>query len=105
MYLTAEQREIGKLNFLTALADLRGDFLQKSLEAESVSSHYFGFGKLEGEPIKVGIVGTGNEGCDAMIMQSPPEYVRFVAYHDIRPSQIARAPKKFETLYGAEQAK
>lgn len=105
MYLTAEQREIGKLNFLTALAELRGDFLEQSLAADSVSSHYFGFGKLDGEPVKAGIVGTGNEGCEAMIMQSPPDYLRYVAYHDIRPSQIERAPKKFETLYGKDEAK
>lgn len=104
MYLTPEQREIGKLNFLTALGELRTDFLEKSLVASSLGDHYFGFGKLDGRPVKAGIVGTGNEGCLAMIMQCPPEYLEYVAYHDIRPSQNNRAPKQFATLYGQEQA-
>lgn len=107
MYLTPEEREIGKLNFLSVLADLRGDFLEQSIApvGKGLGERYFEYGKLDGAPVRAGIVGTGNEGCEAMIMQSPPDYLRFVAYHDIRPSQIGRAPKKFETLYGPEEAK
>lgn len=104
MYLTAEQKEIGKLNFLTALGQIRGDFLRKSLEAPAIGPYYFGYSKVD-KPVKAGIVGTGNEGCEAMIQQSPPGALEFVAYHDIRPSQIERAPKYFEKLYGAEQGK
>ena len=104
MYLTAEQKEIGKQNFLAALGSLRRDFLAKSLDADSVGRYYFGYGKVD-KPVKAAIVGVGNEGCEAMIKQSSPAYLEFIAYHDIRPSQIERGPKYFNTLYGPEQGK
>ena len=107
MHLTQEQREIGKQNFLTILGEYRRDFLEKSLTAPSMSEYYFGYPKLDGKPVRAGIVGTrSNEGCAAMIEQSNPEYLRYVAFHDIRPSQIKRArDKAFTRIYGAEEAK
>lgn len=102
MYLTAEQREIGKRNFLACLGSLRGDFLTKSLSASRVGSYYFGYGAPPAKPVRAAIVGTGNEGCEAMIKQSPPEYLEFVAYHDIRPTQIERGRRYFQTLYGKD---
>lgn len=102
MYLTSDQREIGKQNFLAVLGQLRKDFLAKSLGADSPGRYYFGYGKVE-RPVRAGIVGVGNEGCEAMIKQSPPDYLRFVAYHDIRPTQITRGRRYLETIYGKDE--
>ncbi|QDU59556.1 Glucose--fructose oxidoreductase precursor [Planctomycetes bacterium Pan216] len=102
MHLEKEEIEVGKANFLEVLGSIRGDFLQKSLAASEVGPYYFGYEKVD-KPVKAGIVGTGNEGCEAMIKQSSPAYLEYVAYHDIRPTQIARGRKKFEQLYGKEQ--
>lgn len=102
MYLDEKQKEIGKQNFLTALGVVAGDFLRASLSSPDVGPHYFGYGKVD-KPVKAGIVGTGSEGCDAMIQQSSPAYLEFVAYHDIRPTQIERGRRTFQKLYGDEQ--
>lgn len=105
MYLTPEQREIGRQNFLSALGAARKDFLEKSLSAAAPGPFYFGYGGPPAKPVRAAIVGTGNEGCEAMIRQSPPAYLEYVAFHDIRPTQIERARKTFESVYGSEQAK
>lgn len=81
----------------------RRDFLRASVAAPAVGAAVFGYHKLSGEPVRAGLVGTGNEGCGAMINQSPPDYLQYVAYHDIRPSQIARGRKVFKKLYGPVQ--
>lgn len=104
MYLTTEQTEIGKINFLTALGKVRGDWLRKSLDHADPGNYYFGYEKVD-KPVKAGIVGTGDEGCQAMIEQSSPSYLEYIAYHDIRPTSIRRARNSFKTVYGEEQAK
>ena len=66
MNLDSKQTEIGKQNFLTALGSLQGDFLRGSLTAPAVGPYFFEYGTID-KPVKAGIVGTGNEGCQAMI--------------------------------------
>ena len=46
-------------------------------------------------PVKAAIIGTGDEGCQAMIRFHNRDYVNFIGYCDIRPSQQARAVKEF----------
>lgn len=104
MYLTTDQTEIGKINFLTALGTIRGDWLRKSLEHTDPGPYYFGYGTVD-KPVKAGIVGTGDEGCQALIEQSSPAYLEYVAYHDIRPTSVNRGRRTFAGLYGEEQAK
>lgn len=79
----------------------RRDFLRAGVAVPAIGAAYFGYEALRGSPVRAGIVGTGNEGCQAMIAQSPPDYLQYVAYHDIRPSQIARGRREFRKLYGA----
>lgn len=79
----------------------RRDFLRAGVAVPAIGAAYFGYEVLRGSPVRAGIVGTGNEGCQAMIAQSPPDYLQYVAYHDIRPSQIARGRREFRKLYGA----
>ena len=45
--------------------------------------------------VKAAIIGTGDEGCQAMIRSHNREYLDFIGYCDIRPSQQARAVKEF----------
>ena len=51
---------------------------------------YFGYEKLSGDPVKVGMIGTGDEG-NILITQHPPEYMDIVAIADIRPTNLQRA--------------
>lgn len=103
--VSREEFERGKRNFAVSLGLNRRDFLKAGMAVPAAGAFYFGYGALHGSPVRAGIVGTGNEGCDAMIKQSPPDYLQYVAYHDIRPSQIARAPKAFASVYGDAAAK
>lgn len=103
IYLSSQQREIGTQNFHTVLGEVRREFLHKSLEAENIGRYYFGYGKVD-KPVKAGIVGTGDEGCSAMIRQSSPDYLRYVGFFDIRPSQQERVKKQFKQLYGEKEA-
>lgn len=100
MELSREQIRKGRENFRIYTGVNRRDFLRAAVAAPTVGAVYFGYGKMTGAPVRAGIIGTGNEGCDAMIAQSPPDYLNYVAYHDIRPTNIARARRKFVELYG-----
>lgn len=97
MSLTAEQREVGKSNFYASIGDklTRREFLEGSLAAGVVSgaglgSFYFGYGKLTGDPVRVGVIGTGDEGS-VLIGAHTPSYLNVVAIADIRPYNIHRA--------------
>jgi predicted dehydrogenase len=78
----------------------RRDFVRASVAVPAGAALLFGYSAIKGRPVRAGIVGTGNEGCQAMIEQSPPAFLEYVAYHDIRPSQIARGRRAFSALYG-----
>lgn len=101
MQLSKQQFEQGRRNFQHSLGVNRRDFLRASIAVPAVGAAYFGYEQLQGSPVRAGIVGTGNEGCGAMILQSPPDYLQYVAYHDIRPSNIARGRRVFKDFYGA----
>src|SRR4051794_31951637 len=95
--LTAEERAIGKANFKTVSDDLltRREFMQGTTAALAVSGAgmgalYFGYKKLGGDPVRIGVIGTGDEGS-VLIGAHNPEYVDIVAISDIRPYNIYRA--------------
>ncbi len=97
MNLTPEEREIGKENFHAAIGDklTRREFLEGSIAAGVVSgaglgAFYFGYARSLGDPVRVGIIGTGDEG-GVLIGALSPEYVQVVAIADIRPYNIHRA--------------
>ena len=46
-------------------------------------------------PVKAAIIGTGDEGCQAMIRSHNRDYLNFIGFCDIRPSQQERAVKEF----------
>ena len=50
---------------------------------------YFGYQELKGDPVRVGFIGTGDEG-NVLISEHPPKYMEIVAIADIRPANIKR---------------
>ncbi len=95
MNLTPEQKEIGRGNYYEALGYSRRDFLKGTIAAGVTSgaglgAMYFGYGKSVDNPVRVGCIGTGDEG-NILIGALNPNYVEVVAIADIRPSSIHRA--------------
>lgn len=97
MNLTPEEKAVGKANFQAAIGSehTRRDFLKGSLLAAAgtgagLGSFYFGYGKSVGNPVRVGFIGTGDEG-GVLIGAHTPDYLQCVAIADIRPYNIHRA--------------
>ena len=92
MQLTAEQKQIGRDNYHEATVGLSRRAFLKGTAATGVGlgAGYFGYKELEGGPIKVGFIGTGDEGS-VLITQHPTKYMDIVAIADIRPSNRKRA--------------
>ena len=95
MNLTEQQKAIGKENFTDAIGITRRDFLTGTVAAGVASgaglgSIYFGYGKSVGDPLRVGVLGTGDEGS-VLLGAHNPEYMNVVAIADIRPYNVFRA--------------
>lgn len=91
MHLTPEQEQIGKDNFNEAVGFTRRSFLKGAAAAvPGLGAAYFGYEKLQGNPVRTGFIGTGDEGS-ILITQHPPEYMDIVAIADIRPTNRERA--------------
>ncbi|MAG92369.1 MAG: dehydrogenase [Planctomycetaceae bacterium] len=89
--LTPEQIQIGKDNFNEAVNTSRRTFIKGAAAATTgLGALYFGYKELEGERVKVGFIGTGDEG-NVLITQHPPEYMNVVAIADLRPANRDRA--------------
>ena len=91
MQLSPIQKQIGKDNFNEAVGFTRRSLLKGAAGgAAGLGSLYFGYGELKGKPVRVGVIGTGDEG-GVLLTQHPPEYMDIVAVADIRPSNLKRA--------------
>ena len=95
MNLTEEQKTIGKENFADVINITRRDFLTGTLAAglatgAGLGSIYFGYGKSVGNPLRVGVLGTGDEGS-VLLGAHNPDYLNVVAIADIRPYNVFRA--------------
>src|SRR5580704_13578879 len=94
MKLTPEQEQLGKENFNESVSFTRRSFLSGAAAAvPTLGAAYFGYGAIQGSPVKVGFIGTGDEGS-VLLTQHPPEYMDIVAMADLRPWNRKRA------LYG-----
>jgi len=117
--LTTEQKEIGKANFERMVGQhglTRRDFMKGLLAGGAVlpvsAAVYFGYQKLQGKPVKTGLIGAGDEG-GVLVGDHNPEFLEFIAYSDIRPSNQERifagqanTPRKgFERIYGKDARK
>jgi len=97
MNLTPDEKAVGKENFQAVIgSDLtRRTFLKGGIAAGVVSgaglgAFYFGYGKSIPKPLRVGVLGTGDEG-NVLIGAITPEFVEVVAIADIRPYSVHRA--------------
>ncbi len=93
--LTPEERQLGKENYLDAVGFTRREFLVGSLtagigSAAAVGAMYFGYDPKLADPVRVGVIGTGDEG-NILIGALNPAFVQVVAIADIRPSSVHRA--------------
>ena len=94
MNLTPEEKEVGKGNYYDAIGHTRRDFLKTIAASGAVSgaglgAAYFGYSSVA-EPIRVGVIGTGDEGS-VLIGALNPEYVQVVAIADLREYNVHRA--------------
>ena len=95
MNLTEQQKQIGKENFADVVAITRRDFLGGAVAAglatgAGLGSIYFGYGKSVGDPLRVGVLGTGDEGS-VLLGAHNPDYLNVVAIADVRPYNVFRA--------------
>ncbi len=91
MYFKSNEKVIGKENFNTAVGSTRRDFLVGTVAAGTAAgATYFGYSKLTGDPVKVGFIGTGDEGS-VLLTQHPPEFMDIVAIADLREANRKRA--------------
>ena len=91
MQLTPEQKQLGKDNFNEAVGYSRRDWLKgAAATGTGLGAFYFGYEKLKGERVRVGFIGSGDEGS-VLLTQHPPEYMEIVAVADIRPTNLERA--------------
>src|SRR3954451_6567409 len=106
-YLTPEQRALGRENANRALGMTRRDMLKAAAAAPALGAFYFGYEKMDKPPVRAAIIGTGNEGCQAMIRDHNRDYLDMIGFCDIRPSQQERAVKEFSNhkQYGPADAK
>ena len=97
MDLTPEERAIGKENFLAAMASplLGRDFLETGIRKGIASGaglgpYYFGYDESLDEPVRVGVIGTGDEG-NVLLGAINPKFIEVKSIADIRPYSIYRA--------------
>ncbi len=76
--------DISRRNFLKAGA------LAAAVPAASLGAFYFGYSTVKGSPVRVAILGTGDEGS-VLLGAINPEYVQVTAIADIRPYNQFRA--------------
>jgi len=63
MQLTPEQKQLGKENFNEAVGFSRREFLTGlGAAGTGLGAAYFGYEKLKGERVRVGFIGSGDEG-------------------------------------------
>ena len=97
MDLTPEHKAIGKENFKAAIGSpvLRRSFLKEGIQKGIASGaglgpYYFGYGESIAEPLRVGVIGTGDEGS-VLIGAINPNFIQVKAIADIRPYSQFRA--------------
>lgn len=95
--LTPEQEQIGKDNFTTAVQTVRSGGVSRRDVLKGAAAGTLGLGaalagysELKGDPVRVGFIGTGDEG-NILMAQHPPEYMNIVAVADLRPENRERA--------------
>ena len=92
---TPEQKAAGKQDFLAACEANRREFLKTSVFAGvvaggSLGAFYFGYEAALPNPVRVGVIGTGDEGS-VLIGAINPAFIDVKSISDIRPYNVHRA--------------
>jgi predicted dehydrogenase len=97
MILSPEERAVGKLNFCAAIGSplLRREFLMEGIvddvaPGKGLGAMYFDYQASISEPVRVAVLGTGDEGS-VLIGALNPEFIEVRAIADIRPYNVYRA--------------
>jgi predicted dehydrogenase len=97
MFLTPENRAIGKENFCAAVGSklVRRKLLREAITKDVASGKglgplYFHYGTSVSEPVRVGVIGTGDEGS-VLLGAINPKYIQVKSIADIRPYNVWRA--------------
>jgi predicted dehydrogenase len=105
MVLNDVQRQVGKDNYADAVRISRRQVLTGALAIPTAAAMYWGYEKLGGEPVRIGVIGTGDQGNNGHILPMNPDYCRLVAFSDIRPSNVTRTWDNINQKFGAAAAK
>lgn len=100
MILNEQLRQIGKDNFGDALKLSRRELLPAMVTLPSVTAFYWGYSGLKGSPVRAALIGAGGQGR-SHIDSINPEYIKLVAFSDIRPSMQKKARISLESKYGS----
>lgn len=116
--LTADQKELGRANASSVMSELSRRGFMKSLAAGAggatvvTAASYFGYTGFGDKPVRAALIGAGDEG-GVLVGEHNPEFLRFVAVADIRPSNQKRIidgdpkvplRKGFKKVYGEHEA-
>lgn len=92
-----EEQEVGKVNFQAVIGSrlVRRDFLMGGIKKgvsrlKGLGAMYYGYDAKMSEPVRVGVLGTGDEGS-VLLGAINPDYVTVVSLADVRPYNQYRA--------------
>ncbi|MGL6227467.1 MAG: Gfo/Idh/MocA family oxidoreductase [Thermoguttaceae bacterium] len=79
-----------KINDCSRRDFLKAGALAAAVPTAGLGAFYFGYSKVEGNPLRVGVLGTGDEGS-VLLGAMNPEYIEVKAIADLRPYNQYRA--------------
>src|SRR3954469_18448124 len=100
MLLNEQQRQIGKDNFFDALKLTRRELLPALVTLPGAAGFFGGSDRLPGSPVRAALIGAGGQGR-SHIDSLNPQFLKLVAFSDIRPSQQKKARISLDAKYGA----
>jgi predicted dehydrogenase len=85
-----EWEDVQPANDVTRRSFLKGSVAAGVVVGGSMGAFYFGYDKILGRPLRVGILGTGDQG-GVLLGAINPEFLQVKSIADIRPYNVYRA--------------
>jgi predicted dehydrogenase len=101
MNLNEQQRKTGQDNFFDALKLTRREMLPAMVAIPTATAFYWGYERMNGSPVRAALIGAGGQGR-SHIDSLNPQFLKLVAFSDIRPSQQKKARISLDAKYGSE---